>query len=201
MTAKGATPRRGPRTTGEDTRELILAAARTAFAERGYAATSLRSIARDAGVDPALVHHYFDGKAELFLESVATEVDLAATLASVVQGPVETLGPRLVLGFLSVWDKPANTERMVALLRAVVGSPDLGHAVQGLLAGQILGRIVAVVPLDDRERRGALVAGQMIGLAAVRYVVRLPGVADADADTLSRAIGPTLQRYLTEPLP
>ena len=112
------TPRRGRRPAGEDTRGLIEEAARAEFAERGYDGTTLRAVARRAGVDAALVHHYFEGKADLFAQAVVlTRVNPGHVVAG-LQGPSDTLGDRLVRTFLSVWDDPVNGERLVAMLRA-----------------------------------------------------------------------------------
>ena len=101
MTEETTPARRGRRPAGEDTRGLITEAARSEFADKGYEGTSMRAVARVAGVDPALVHHYFEGKADLFAQSVVlTRVNPAVMVERVLDGPLDTLGDRLVRTFL-----------------------------------------------------------------------------------------------------
>lgn len=193
------TPRRGRRPVGEDTRGRIVEAARGEFAEKGYEATSLRAVARAAGVDPALVHHYFAGKPDLFAQSVVlTRVDPAEVVERVLEGPLESLGERLVRAFLAVWDQPANQESLVALARAAQTNEEVGALVREFIAREVIARITARTGVADPQLRGALAASQVFGLASMRYVLRLPALAVAGPDELARWVGPTLQRYLTD---
>ena len=200
-----AQPRR-PRRTGRrpgnpDTREAILAAARDAFAERGFDATGIRTVAAAAGVDPALVHHYFGAKEELFRAAMAIPVDPAELVPRVLAGGRDEVGERLVRTFLGVWDSPAGAAA-VALLRSAVSNQWTARLLREFLTTQILRRVVDQLDLDPAEEplRGALVATQVAGLAMMRYVIRLEPVASATPDTLAATIGPTVQRYLTGPL-
>lgn len=196
----GPASRRGPRT-GEDTRGAILDAARTEFARAGYEAASLRGIARVAGVDPALVHHYFDGKDDLFARAVA-QVTLhespQAVVARVLDGPPSEVGVRAVTAFLSVWDDQRET--FAALVRSLVQNEEIAAGVRGFLGKEIFGRVAREVdpdaPADEVVLRGGLVAAQMLGLATARYVVQLPGVAEAGQGELVARIGPVVQHYL-----
>ncbi|MEV0154994.1 TetR family transcriptional regulator [Micromonospora sp. NPDC050686] len=193
------TPRRIGRRPGRpDTREAILAAARAAFAERGFDAASIRAIAAAASVDPALVHHYFGTKEELFRATVAIPIDPAGLLPAVLAGGPDEVGERLVRTFLTVWDSPVGTAA-VALLRSAVSSEWTARLLREFLATQILRRVLDQLDLDPAERplRGALVASQVAGLAMMRYVIRLDPIATADRETLVAALAPTLQRYLT----
>ncbi|KUG51789.1 hypothetical protein AVL62_07500 [Serinicoccus chungangensis] len=195
-----AEARRGPRR-GEDTRAAILEAARGEFARAGYAGTSLRAVARAAGVDPALVHHYFEGKDDLFAQSVVL-VSLpgppASLAAQVMEGPREEVGLRAVRTFLGVWE--ARRSSFEALLRSIVTSEEVARAVREFLTQEIFGRVVSGLEPgleeDERDLRAGLAATAATGLAMGRYVVRLPGVADADPETLVRRVGPVLQGYL-----
>lgn len=197
----GPAPRRGPRP-GEDTRGAILEAARTEFARAGYAGASLRGIARVAGVDPALVHHYFDGKADLFAESVvALSLPYAPQqiVRGVLDGPREEVGRRGVAGFLAVWDSQGDT--FVALVRSVVQQEEeVVRGVREFLGREIFGRVARGVdpaaPEEEVTLRGSLAASQMLGLAIARYVMRLPGVVDAAPEELVERVGPALQRHL-----
>lgn len=193
--------RTGRRPGNPDTREAILTAARAAFADRGFDAASIRAIATAAGVDPALVHHYFGTKEELFRATVAIPVDPAELVPRVLAGGRDEVGERLVRTFLAVWDSPVGTAA-VALLRSAVSNQWTARLLREFLVTQVLRRVVEQLDLDPAETplRGALVASQIAGLAMMRYVIRLEPVASASPDTLAATIGPTLQRYLTGPL-
>ncbi|MFI2647105.1 TetR family transcriptional regulator [Micromonospora fulviviridis] len=193
--------RTGRRPGNPDTREAILTAARAAFAERGFDAASIRAIATAAGVDPALVHHYFGTKEELFRATVAIPVDPAELVPRVLAGGRDEVGERLVHTFLAVWDSPVGTAA-VALLRSAVSNQWTARLLREFLVTQVLRRVVEQLDLDPAEvpLRGGLVATQIAGLAMMRYVIRLEPVASAPPDTLAATIGPTLQRYLTGPL-
>ncbi|WNM37655.1 TetR family transcriptional regulator [Micromonospora halotolerans] len=190
--------RTGRRPGNPDTREAILAAARAAFAERGFDAASIRSIAAAAGVDPALVHHYFGTKEELFRATVAIPVDPAQLVPAVLAGDPDRVGERLVRTFLTVWDSPVGGAA-VALLRSAVSSEWTARLLREFLATQVLRRVLDQLDVDPAQLplRGALVATQVAGLAMMRYVIRLEPVASADPETLVATIGPTVQRYLT----
>lgn len=189
---------RGRRPGGPDTRAVILDAARTCFATKGYDKTSLRGIARDAGVDPALVHHYFAGKAALFAETMAVSVDPAELIGRVLDGDRDRLGWRLVETFLAVWEQPAHRESLVALVRSSLTSEVAARMVREFLGREVFGRIAVATGATEPQLRGALAAAQMIGLVIARYVVRLPGVADARHAELVDHLGPVLQGYLVD---
>ena len=191
---------RGRRPAGSDTREQILGAARQAFAQQGYTAASIRGIAREAGVDPALVHHYFGGKAGLFAATQDVPVNPAEVLGQVVEGDPDGAGERLVRLFLQVWDSPDGRLRLVGLLTAAATHEDAARTLREFLSREVFGRVVVALDSDHPEERGALVASQLVGLAMARYVVRLPPLADAEPADVVRWVAPTIQLYLTGPL-
>lgn len=191
-----AAPRRGRRPAGEDTKGLIEEAARAQFAVRGYDAASLRGIARAAGVDSALVHHYFEGKADLFAQAVVlSRVDPRLILGPLLEGPFDGLGERIVRAFVETWDVPDNQERLVAMLRAVQGSQEVAALMRDLILREVLGRVTGRLP-DRPEVRAGAVMSQLLGLAMGRYLVGIPALAAASPDELAEVYGPTLQRYL-----
>lgn len=194
------TARRSPgrRPGGPDTRGEILAAARESFANKGFDGTSLRGVARAAGVDAALVHHYFDGKEGLFVASMSLPVDPRTIAAQVWAGPVEEVGERLVRTFLTVWDGPESRAPMQALLRSAVGSENIAHLIRDALARLIFGPVSALVEAPDAQLRISLVASQLVGLAMGRYVLELEPLAKAPADDIVAKVAPTIQRYLTD---
>ncbi|WP_412749414.1 TetR family transcriptional regulator [Krasilnikovia sp. M28-CT-15] len=192
------TRRSGRRPGNQDTRQSILDAARAAFAERGFDQASIRSIAGDAGVDPALVHHYFGTKEKLFLAAMNSPINPAELVPQALAGPREQAGERLVRLVLSVWDSPAGGAA-VALLRSAMSNDWTARLMREFVVTQILRRAVVELGLDPAQAplRAALVATQIAGLAAVRYVLKVEPVASAPAEELVAAIGPTVQRYLT----
>jgi AcrR family transcriptional regulator len=193
--------RSGRRPGNPDTRRSILDAARTAFAERGFDKASIRAIATAAKVDPALVHHYFGTKEKLFLASMDSPIDPAEVVPKALAGPREEAGERLVRTVLSVWDSPAGAAG-VALMRSAMSNEWTARLMREFVVTQVLRRAVAELGLEgeDVPLRTALVATQMAGLVVVRYVLKVEPVASTDPETLVRAVGPNVQRYLMGPL-
>ena len=192
---------RGRRPGGVDTRAAIVEAARVDFAEQGYDAASLRGIARRAEVDPALVHHYFGGKAQLFAFVMDIPVDPAVLISAVVEGPRDQVGENLVRTFLGVWDSDDGKQRFQALIRSAVTHEDATRVLREFLTREIFGRVVqSLAPEGERpadlELRAGLAASQMVGMALLRYIVEFPAVVDATHDELAALLGPTIQRYL-----
>jgi AcrR family transcriptional regulator len=190
--------RSGRRPGNPDTREVILAAAREAFAERGFDGASIRAIANAAGVDPALVHHYFGTKDKLFLATMNVPADPGELLPQVLAGGPAEAGERFVRMFLTLWDSPAGSAG-VALLRSAVSHEWAARLMREFIVTQILRRITSGLNLDPAESplRASLVASQMAGLAMVRYVLKVEPLASMPAEALVAAVAPTVQRYLT----
>jgi AcrR family transcriptional regulator len=188
----------GRRPGGPDTRGEILTAARETFAAKGFEGTSLRAVARAAGVDAALVHHYFDGKESLFVEAMALPIDPRIVAERVLDGPIETIGDRIIATFLAVWETPDSRVRMKAMLRAAVGSEEFAHLIRDAITRLILGPVSSVLDVPDARMRVSLVASQLMGVALVRYILELDPLASAPPDEVVARIAPTIQRYLTE---
>ena len=191
------TARTGRRPGGGDSRGDILAAARASFADRGYDATSLRSVARAAGVDPALVHRFFGGKPGLFAAAMDLPADPGTLVRGLLADGVDDLGERIVRTFLGVWDSPPAQERLVALLRAGVAGAEAAEVLRGFVTEAVLGPVAEATGRPDGRLRASLVGSQLVGLAVARYLLRLEPLASAPADDVATAVGPTLQRYLT----
>lgn len=188
----------GRRPGGPDTRGEILDAARETFAAKGFEGTSLRAVARAAGVDAALVHHYFDGKESLFVEAMALPIDPRVVAERVLDGPVEGIGDRIIGTFLAVWEAPESRVRMKAMLRAAISSEDYAHLIRDAITRLILGPVSSVLDVPDAQLRVSLVASQLMGVVLVRYIIELDPLASATADEVVARIAPTIQRYLTE---
>jgi len=193
--------RRGRRPAGEDTRAEILDAARAEFSLRGYDASSLRAIARLAEVDPALVHHYFDGKAALFVEAMSIPVNPVFLIDAILAGPREDVGERLAATFFDIWDSPPGRERLVALIRSAVSHEDAARMLREFLTREVFAKVALSIGVPQPHLRAGMAAAQMIGVAMMRYVIGSEPVVGASTDEIVALVGPTLQRYLADPDP
>jgi len=192
---------RGRRPGAPDTRAAILAAARERFAALGFARTSVRAIAAEAGVDPALVHHYFGTKDELFLAALELPVDpRQVLLPAIAAGGVDDAAERMVRAFLSVWDDPEIRVRLVAVFRGVLDTDGERLLRDGFLP-VVLEPIGVALGIDRPELRMPLVASQVVGLIVLRYIIGVEPLASLSADEIVAIYAPTLQRYLTGELP
>jgi AcrR family transcriptional regulator len=191
-------PRSGRRPGTVDTREAILEAARDLFGTAGFTATTIRGIAGAAEVDPALVLHYFGSKEAIFDAAMQLPFEPAAVLPELIAAGSDGLGERLARFFLEVWESPRGSA-MLGIVRSVVASPAAAAMFRERLTSEVLARVATAAELDQPQLRAALVASQLVGVAIARYVVRVEPLAAATAEDVAGWIGPTLQRYLTDP--
>jgi len=189
--------RTGRRPGVSGTREAILDAARRAFAEQGYQRATIRGVAELAGVDPALVHHYFGTKQELFVAAVRLPVNPVEQLASVLADDPDQVGQRLVETFLSIWDHAADQSPLLALIRSAVADEQAAALLREFITEEVLGPIARRVGSPDARLRATLAGSQLIGLAMARYIVRVEPLASTPAAEVAAIVGPTVQRYLT----
>lgn len=192
--------RRGRRPGAPDTRAAILTSARAGFAAHGFAGTTIRAVAGDAGVDPALVHHYFGSKDDLFLAALELPVDPREILLPAVAGGLDGVGERLLRAFLSAWDDPALQPSLVAVVRGVMDPTGAKLVAEGFLP-VVLRPLGEALGVDRPDLRMPLVASQVIGVILLRYVLRVEPLASLAPDQLVATYAPTLQRYLADPLP
>ena len=191
------TARSGRRAGEPATRGAILEAARTSFAEHGYQATTIRGVARAAGVDPALVHYFFGTKRGLFAAALELPYDPAEVVRQARAGDPDRIGERLARAVIGLWDQPEVGGRLVAMLRSAVTHEEAARLLREFLGREVLLRLAQVVGGADAERRAALLASQIVGVAMMRHVFRVEPIRSMDAAELAAWIGPTLQRYLT----
>ena len=199
-----ARPRTGRRAGDSGTREAILESARGQFAEHGYDGATIRAIAAAAGVDPALVHHFYGSKEHLFaaamqLPVVPSEV-ISAALAEGNRRPGESAGQHLVRSALALWERAELRAAFIGLLRSALTSQQAAAMLREFLAEAILRPVARLASGTDPEStpfRASLIASHMLGLALTRYVLQFGPVAAASADDLAAAIGPAIDRYLT----
>ncbi|MFJ2934867.1 TetR family transcriptional regulator [Streptomyces sp. NPDC087219] len=191
-------PSRTEEESGPGARERILEAARAQFAERGYDKTSVRGIAKAAGVDAALVHHYFGTKDEVFAAAIEVSFEPAAVVPAIVGGPREAIGERLARFFIGVWENPVSRAPLLAIVRSALTHEAAAKVLRAFVLRRLLERIADELDVPDPKFRAELAASHMIGIAILRYVIRVEPMASVDPEEIVAMVAPTLQRYLTE---
>jgi AcrR family transcriptional regulator len=195
------TPRTGRRAGQSGTREAILEAARRLFAEQGYDGASLRAIGAEAGVDAALVVHFFGSKAKLLTASVRWPFDPEVELERVLEAGRSRMGAALARLFIDTWDRLGERNPIITLLRSATTEPAAAALMREFMSQRLVKPLLQRVGSDQPELRGDLIIAQLLGLGVARYVLRLEPLASAPGDVVVAAVGPTLQRYLTGKLP
>lgn len=191
------TSKRSGRRPGESgTRAAILAAARERFAHVGYHRTTLRAVATDAGVDPALVAHFFGSKQQLFLQVMELPFDPDELVRRLAAGPRRELGDRVAAFALEVLEDPEARSRWTGMVRAAASEPDAAALLRELVTTRVFHPLAEALGGDDAALRANLASTQMVGLVMGRYILQVEPLASAQPDTIARAIAPTLQRYL-----
>ena len=189
--------RRGPGrpADGGDRRTAILDSAREQFAAKGYAAASVRAIARGADVDPALVHHYFGTKEQVFVAAMELPFQPGEMLPAALAGDPDGLGERLVRLFLGAWDQPEFRAPMLGMLRSAMTGEQGAAMLREFVGSALIGRVAEAVGTVDPLRVQAA-AAQMVGVVMLRHVIRLEPLASASVDEVVALIAPAVQRYL-----
>jgi AcrR family transcriptional regulator len=188
--------RTGRRPGSEDTRGRILQAAREAFGERGFEGASVRSIAASAGVDAALVHHYFGTKQRLFVAASEFPVDPSVVVPALLAGPREDIGEGFARFVIELWDRPDMRPLLLGIVRSATTDPVAAGMMRRMLAEGPFLAIARAIDLPDAELRASLAGTQLMGIVIARYVVHLEPIASLPAAELALAVGPTLDRYL-----
>ncbi len=186
----------GRRPGGADTRGVVLEAARAEFAARGYEKASMRAIGRAAGVDAALLHHYFGSKDRLFMAAMEFPVEPAAVVALVLSGDRAAVGERVAEFLLDVWEQPAALERLLALLRAAATTEQVAQLMRGFVQEELVHRVAAELGVEQGELRTELMLSQVLGLAMARYVLKVEPLASANRAELVPLLARTFQGYL-----
>lgn len=149
-------------------------------------------------MDPALVHHYFGTKDEVFAAAVELSFEPALVLPSILGGPPDDMGERLARYFIGVWENPVSRAPLLAIMRSALTHEKAADVLRGFVLRRLLERIAADLDVPDPTLRAELAASHMIGIAVLRYVVRAEPLASADPERIVAMVAPTLQRYLTE---
>ena len=186
----------------DDTRANILAAAATEFARDGYETTSMRGIARAAGVDPALVRHYFNDKADLFAEAIAVPMRPDRLVGTALKGPRDQVGANLVRYIVKTMDDPATSRRVVSMMQTALGQEFAAGMLREFIIREVLKRIADELLDEDAELRASFAATQVVGLVIARYGLRIEPLASASPEEVVARVGPVVQWHLLgNPLP
>jgi AcrR family transcriptional regulator len=197
--AKTTSRRRGRRQGEPVSREAVLSAAKQRFAAEGYEKTTLRAIADDARVDPSMVLYLFGSKTELFRESLRLIIDPDALAAALTDGDGD-IGTRMVRTYLDIWEHPDTAASMVVMLASATSNSDAHEAFRGFMQSYVLRAVSGALGGGEQARlRAMLAATNLVGTAILRYVMRVPPLADLPADDVVRLIAPSVTRYLTAP--
>lgn len=184
-----------------DTRDRILTSARELFARNGIDKTSIRAIAAGAGVDPALVHHYFGTKTQLFAAAIHIPIDPMAVIGPLREIPVEQIGYTLPSILLPLWDSEMG-KGFIATLRSILAGNDVSLVrsfLQEIITVEVGSRVDD--PPGSGETRVQFVASQLVGVVMARYILELEPFRSLPVDQIAETIAPNLQHYLTGELP
>ncbi|MBM9504246.1 TetR/AcrR family transcriptional regulator [Actinacidiphila acididurans] len=193
---------RRPGRPGKDTgaREAILGVARTRFLARGYDAVTLRSIAREAGVDPALISYYFGSKRGLFGAAMALVTNPAEAIAEALQGDPATFGPRALRTMLVSWDSAESGPALLGMLRRVAADDDSAALVREVLERELIDRVADRIGGPHARMRAMAFCTQMAGIIVTRYLLRMEPIASMPAEEVARLYGPAVRAALQDPV-
>lgn len=180
--------------------ESIVRAARHSFGEHGWAGTTIRGIARAAGVDPALVHYYFSSKEALLDAAMTPPPEWILSVAGSVEAPIDARGEAIVRAMLRAWSTPDIADALRSIVLTAAHVPAARDHLRYVIATALVGAAAAHLDDDERVVRASLVASHVIGVALVRSVWEIEPLATIDDERLVALIAPTIQRYLVEPL-
>lgn len=194
--------RRGRRPGTSTTRQAILDAARARFASDGFAATTIRRVAADAGVDASLVMQFFRSKDELFAAVMSISPDALARFSTAFEGPDEHLGERVVRAYLDAWEgSPQDSEPLMAMLRGAIVNEQASAQLREFIQARLLDGVRSRAVHDDAAVRAGLASSMLVGIVVGRRIVGVPTLADVDRETLVALVAPAIQSVLTSGLP
>lgn len=198
MPTSPSTGRTGRRPGSSGSRDAILESARRLFATRGYTGASVRAIAAGAGVDPALVMHFFANKEGVFVAAMDLPYRPSEVIPPLITAePRDEAPERLARFFVETWDVTANRSPLIALIRSAADTEPAASLLRGFLERELLTVISDTIDVPDAELRASLIGAQMVGLAMARYVVEIEPLASADPEMVVRIIAPALRSLLT----
>jgi AcrR family transcriptional regulator len=194
----GSEVRRGRRPGTSTTRRAILEAARARFASDGFAATTVRRVAADAGVNASLVMQFFRSKNELFAAVMSISPDALERFSIAFEGPDEHLGERVVRAFFDVWEGGSqDSEPLMAMLRGAIVNDQASAQLREFIEARLLDGVKSRTSDDDAAARAGLASSMLVGIVVGRRIVGVPTVADIDLEALVTLVAPAIQSVLT----
>ncbi|HET9204321.1 MAG TPA: TetR family transcriptional regulator [Acidimicrobiia bacterium] len=187
--------RSGRRPGATDTRAAILTAAQAEFAAKGYDRATIRGIAAGAKVDPALVHHYFGTKEDLFAASIDLPIRPSELADTVMAEGVESAGRNITTIFFTTWENPVTRAPLLAMLRGAFDTRHGADVLREFFGTAMLGRVAGLIPGPEAEIRVALAVSHLIGVAVLRYVLGFPSLSDVPVARLIDEMSPKIQSY------
>ncbi|MGE5292150.1 MAG: TetR family transcriptional regulator [Micromonosporaceae bacterium] len=172
----------------------MLAAARRLFAELGFDKTTIRAIGREAGVDAALVHHFFGTKEQVFVAAMELPFDPSAAIPEVIAGPRDQIAERFARFFFSVWREPERRAPIIAMLRSATTNQQAAAMFREFIESALLARVADTLGLPRMRLETA--AAQLVGIVLLRYVVGVEPLASAREEQIVALVTPVLDYYL-----
>jgi AcrR family transcriptional regulator len=169
------------------------------FAATGFDKTSVREIAAGAGVDPALIRHYFGTKAELFRETMGWPFDPTDIATRIGGGPPGEIGARLTRVFFDAWERPESRAPLMAILRGSATHEESASLVRQFIGGQVYRQLAAVLMGPDAELRIDLAMSQLLGIAYLRHILHVEPIASAPVEEVVRRVAPVITAHLSTP--
>jgi AcrR family transcriptional regulator len=191
---------RGPRDEPGVMLERIKEAARASFAHNGWAGTTLRGVAREVGVDPALVHYYFSSKEELLDACTMPPPEWIASIREANSEPLDDRGEAIVRNAIWSWDQPQIRDVLSSILQTAAHEPRTHEKLRTLITASLLPAVAGRLDDEERSIRAVMVGSQVLGMTMLRWVWRIEPLASLPDDELVAIVAPTLQRYLSQPL-
>lgn len=183
--------------TGEASKQRILEAARGLFGQRGYDKTTVRAIAAQAQVDPAMVHYFFATKSKLFAIAMGLPLQTPERLSAQLDAGIENLGERLVVHFMHLLESSDTLEPILALMRSAPTDDQSASMLAEFIEHEFVARVRDVIGGPDAALRAELVGSLLLGLTMARFVIRLEPLASASTETIASWVGPSAQRYIS----
>lgn len=191
----------GRRPGDSGTKDAILDAARDQFGAKGYQAATIRGIAAQAGVDPALIRHFYGNKEQLFAATLDLPTWYGDHIEGVFDGDTHGLGERYVRSFLNLWENPESSAPVRAMLRSAFASADAAKLLRDFISARVTQKLASDLPTDRPDVRIALASSTLLGVAIARYVTEIEPIANLELDAVVVMLAPLIQRLLTEELP
>jgi len=178
-----------------DTKEKIITAARTLFADKGFDRTSIRHIAALADVDPALVMHYFGTKQQLFMESMLPLFEGPRLLPNAMQGDITTIGNRLATFFVTMISEQATQNLILGLFRSISSEERAAVMAREFIQGGIIEHVEPFLPGPNKKLQANLLGAQLVGIFVARLIIKAEPIASSSPEELITYLAPRLQSH------